>query len=79
MKTVRGRVALSAVALGLLPPAPLWAHTGHAGEHAWLAGAAQPMLSLDHFLAGLFVAVLVGLGVAAVAELRQRQDVQPKP
>jgi hydrogenase/urease accessory protein HupE len=79
MKTVLGRVALSTVALALLAPASLWAHAGHAGDHGWLAGAAQPMLSLDHFLAGLFVTVVGGLGVATVAERRQRREVRHKP
>lgn len=47
----------------------LAAHLGHAGDHGWLAGAMQPTLSLDHFLAGLFVAVVLtvgGMGVARV-------------
>jgi hydrogenase/urease accessory protein HupE len=42
-------------------------HQGHAGDHGWLAGAAQPLLSLDHFLAGLFVLVMGSLAVVALA------------
>lgn len=36
------------------------------GGHPWIAGAAQPLLSLDHFLAGLFVAVVVSIGLTLV-------------
>ena len=49
------------------------------GGHPWLAGAAQPMASLDHFLAGLFVAVVVGVGLASVANRRQRPETRPEP
>ena len=49
------------------------------GGHPWLVGAAQPMASLDHFLAGLFVAVVVGIGLASVANRAQRLDTRPKP
>jgi hydrogenase/urease accessory protein HupE len=42
------------------------AHEGHAGSHGWLAGAAQPLLALDHFLAGLFVLVMGALAMVAV-------------
>lgn len=79
MRTILARVTLAAAVLWLVAPASLWAHAGHAGDHGWLAGAAQPLLSLDHFLAGLFVAVVVGLGVAASAERRQRSGARPKP
>jgi hydrogenase/urease accessory protein HupE len=41
-------------------------HAGHAGDHGWLAGAAQPLLALDHFLAGLFVLVMGALAMAAI-------------
>ena len=45
----------------------LLAHAGHAGDHGWLAGALQPLASLDHFLAGLFVAVALSLGLVRLA------------
>jgi hydrogenase/urease accessory protein HupE len=41
----------------------LLAHAGHAGDHGWLAGALQPLLSLDHLLAGLFVAVVLSVAL----------------
>jgi hydrogenase/urease accessory protein HupE len=41
----------------------LLAHAGHAGDHGWLAGALQPLLALDHLLAGLFVGGLLSLGL----------------
>ena len=43
------------------------AHEGHAGDHGWLAGAAQPLLAWDHFAAAVFVVLTVALGIAAVA------------
>ena len=49
------------------------------GGHPWIAGAAQPMASLDHFLAALLVAVVVGVGLASVANRTQRLDTRPKP
>ncbi len=53
--------SLSLAAVASLPaPAGLWAHVGHGAEHGWLAGAAQPFLSLDHLLAGASVALVVG-------------------
>jgi hydrogenase/urease accessory protein HupE len=51
----------------------LLAHAGHAGDHGWLAGALQPLLSLDHFVTGIFVAVALSLGLARLA-LRLRQE-----
>lgn len=57
-----------ATALGLLAvaPAAVSGHGGHAGDHGWLAGAVQPLLSIDHLLAGLFV---VAVGAVALALL----------
>jgi hydrogenase/urease accessory protein HupE len=43
------------------------AHEGHAGDHGWLAGAAEPLLAWDHFAAAAFVVLAVALGIAAVA------------
>ena len=54
--------------------AMLLAHAGHAGDHGWLAGALQPLLSLDHFVAGLFVAVALSLGLARLAAGVRRKD-----
>ena len=43
------------------------AHDGHAGDHGWLTGALQPLLSPDHFLAGLLVAGVLSVGLNMVA------------
>lgn len=53
--------AVAAWALSVAPVA-VAAHEGHAGDHGWLWGALQPLLSLDHLMAGLAV-----LAVGAVA------------
>jgi len=70
MRTISTRVTSLAagLAIALTVPTSVSAH----GGHPWLDGAAQPLLSLDHFLAGLFVAVLVGLGVAFLARRADR-------
>jgi len=52
----------------------LLAHAGHAGDHGWLAGALQPLLSLDHFLAGLFVALVLSLGLGSLVQWMRRKD-----
>jgi len=51
------------------------AHAGHAGDHGWLSGAAQPLLSVDHFLAALFVVVAVALGAMFAAKAARVRDV----
>lgn len=56
--------------LALASPLPLYAHPGHAGDHGWLAGALQPLLAPDHFLAGVFVALVLTLGIAVVGPRR---------
>jgi hydrogenase/urease accessory protein HupE len=56
----------AAVSIAALP-VPLSAHAGHAGEHGWLAGALQPLLSLDHLAAGVFVAVVLSTGLGTLA------------
>ncbi len=53
----------------LLAPLALAAHEGHAGDHGWLAGAAQPLLGVDHFLAGVFVALVVAVGIAGAVRV----------
>jgi hydrogenase/urease accessory protein HupE len=63
------RSALAAALAALATPLALAAHEGHAGDHGWLAGAAEPLLSWDHFLAGAFAALVVAVGVAAVGRL----------
>jgi hypothetical protein len=68
MKIVFARLTTLTSALWLATPAPLWAHSGH----GWLAGAAQPVLAIDHFLAGVFVAFVIGLGVILMAGLKRR-------
>jgi hydrogenase/urease accessory protein HupE len=57
------RRPLLTLALTLATPLALAAHEGHTGTHGWLAGALQPLLGLDHFLAGTFVAIVITLGV----------------
>jgi hydrogenase/urease accessory protein HupE len=64
------RAALLAGGLVAAAPSALWAHAGHAGDHGWLMGALQPLLSLDHLLAGVFVALVLTLGLARVARSR---------
>jgi len=66
------RSALLAALVSVATPLALAAHSGHAGDHTWLAGATQPTLSPDHFLAGAFVALVIALGVAAVARVTRR-------
>ena len=71
------RSALTAGAALLVGPPALSAHQGHAGDHGWLAGAMQPTLSLDHFLAGSFLAVVLtigGIGVARVLRGRSTES-----
>lgn len=47
-------------------PVPATAHTGHAGDHGWLWGALQPLLSPDHFVATLAVAAVGAVAFAAL-------------
>jgi len=72
MRTISTRVTSlgAGLAMALVVPTSVSAH----GGHPWLDGAAQPLLSPDHFLAGLFVAVLVGLGVASLARHSDRSS-----
>jgi len=76
MKNVLGRAAGLAGGASILIPGVLHAHDGHAGHHGWLVGAVQPLLSLDHFLAGVFVAV-VGSAALRVA-LRAYRSVRER-
>jgi hydrogenase/urease accessory protein HupE len=50
------------------------AHAGHAGDHGWLAGAAQPLLSWDHFAAAVFVVLVVAIGLVAVARAEPQRE-----
>jgi hydrogenase/urease accessory protein HupE len=50
------------------------AHAGHAGDHGWLAGAAQPLLSWDHLAAAVFVVLLVAIGLAALGAGQPRRE-----
>lgn len=61
---VNGSVA-ALWALAVVPVA-VAAHEGHAGDHGWLWGALQPLLSLDHLMAAL---VVLAVGTAAFAAL----------
>lgn len=55
----------------LSTPAAVAAHPGHGqGAHGWLLGALQPFLSLDHFLAGVFVLGVGALGMVALGRHR---------
>ena len=62
MRTTIRKIWIFAVGACLATPVAVSAHGGHAGDHGWLQGALQPLLSLDHLLAGLTV-----LAVGAVA------------
>lgn len=55
------------------------AHAGHAGDHGWLAGALQPLLSVDHLLAGLFVALLLSVGLWRLAHRSSTSSVAETP
>jgi hydrogenase/urease accessory protein HupE len=57
----------------------LLAHAGHAGDHGWLAGALQPLLSADHLLAGLFVAVVLSVALWRIALRAPRKGVPEAP
>jgi hydrogenase/urease accessory protein HupE len=72
MKNLLTRSLALAIGLGAVLPAVATAHPGHAGAHGWLAGALQPLLSLDHLTAGLFVLGVGSVAVAAVGVARAR-------
>lgn len=55
------------------------AHAGHAGDHGWLAGALQPLLSVDHLLAGLFVAAVASAGLWRLAHRGSKGSVAETP
>ncbi|HUP52244.1 MAG TPA: hypothetical protein VM198_07200 [Longimicrobiales bacterium] len=55
------------------------AHAGHAGDHGWLAGALQPLLSVDHSLAGLFVAAVVSVGLWRLAHRGSKAGIPETP
>ena len=57
----------------------LLAHAGHAGDHGWLAGALQPLLSLDHLLAALFLAVVLSPGLWRLVTAASRRGVPDAP
>ena len=78
MKTQSIRSAMLAGGALLAAPFALSAHEGHAGNHGWVAGAMQPLLSLDHFLAGVFVALALTLGLVGVARLRNAAELRPR-
>jgi hydrogenase/urease accessory protein HupE len=50
------------------------AHEGHAGDHGWLVGGAQPLLSWDHFAAGVFVLLVVAFGLVVVARAEPQES-----
>jgi hydrogenase/urease accessory protein HupE len=55
------------------------AHAGHAGDHGWLSGALQPLLSVDHLLAGLLVAVVLSVGLWRLAHRSSTASVAETP
>lgn len=69
-RTTMWRAGLAGI-IWLAAPSALLAHEGHGADHGWLAGALQPLLSLDHFLAGVFVALVLSAGLWTV--LRRRR------
>lgn len=69
MKTMITR-GLTLLAMLAASPATAAAHEGHAGNHGFLFGALQPLLSLDHLAAGLFVAGAGTVVVALMARIR---------
>jgi hydrogenase/urease accessory protein HupE len=71
MKTVTIRCAALVGALSAAAPAAAMAHQGHAGDHGWLQGALQPLLSVDHLLAGLVVMALLSAGLTALVRGRR--------
>lgn len=76
MKTMMTRCIALVGALSAAAPADALAHDGHAGHHGWLEGALQPLLSLDHFLAALFVMAVLSVGLTALAgrgDIRDRE------
>jgi hydrogenase/urease accessory protein HupE len=74
---IRTHPVLLAGLASLTTPLALSAHAGHAGDHSWIAGATQPSLSPDHFLAGAFVALVIAFGVATLARITPRSDSRP--
>lgn len=65
--------ALSIQAL-VAAPVALAAHEGHAGDHGWLWGALQPLLSLDHLMAALVVLSVGAVAFAALGRVVARTD-----
>lgn len=74
MKTSLTRATCIGLALLLAAAPAVSAHEGHAGHHGWLAGATQPLLSWDHFLAAIFVVAAGSIGLALVARVARRQE-----
>ena len=66
MKIIMMRCAVLVGALAAASPSAAFAHDGHAGHHGWLAGAMEPLLSLDHFLAALFVMAVLSVGLTVM-------------
>jgi hydrogenase/urease accessory protein HupE len=69
MKSTVRRALVGAAAFTAATPTVVVAHPGHAGDHGFLYAALQPLLSLDHFLAGLIVAAAGALVFAVAARL----------
>jgi hydrogenase/urease accessory protein HupE len=75
MKTLLKRSMCVGFALLLAAAPAVRAHEGHAGHHGWLAGASQPLLSWDHFLAAVFVVGVGSLGFALVGRVARRREI----
>lgn len=76
MKTVTMRCAALVGVLWAAAPAAAMAHEGHAGDHGWLQGALQPLLSVDHLLAGLVVMAALSAGLTALVRQRRAASVR---
>jgi hydrogenase/urease accessory protein HupE len=78
MKTLLNRSTLFSTGLWLLIPRALWAHQGHAGDHGWLGGALQPLLSIDHFLAALFVVLVGFVGLTCLGRRKAGREMRSR-
>jgi hydrogenase/urease accessory protein HupE len=78
VKTLLKRSTLLSAGLWLLIPSALWAHQGHAGDHGWLAGALQPLLSVDHLLAALFVVLVAFVGLTCLGRRKAGREMRSR-
>lgn len=69
MRIRLGRAVTAAFVLLLGSPTIVHAHAGHAGDHGWLVGAVQPLMSPDHLARALVIMALVGGGIVLVGRI----------